>query len=88
MKSRKQFLTEPEEQRWLNASPWAAIAGGTVVILLLIAMAVFTPGENPAHERERAYATMAEMPIVTVPLPPLPSAADTPPAPEEQPPTF
>lgn len=88
MKSRKQYLTEPEEQRWLNASPWAALAGGTVVILLLIAMAVFTPGERPAHELERADATMVEMPIATVPLPPLPSATDTPPTPEEQPPTF
>jgi len=88
MKSRKQYLTEPEEQRWLNASPWTAVVGGTVVILLLIAMAVFTPGERPAHELERADATMVERPIATVPLPPLPSAADTASTPEEQPPTF
>lgn len=88
MKSRKQYLTEPEDQRWMYASPWAAVAGGVVVILLLLAMALFTPGERPPRALDRADATSVERPIAAVPLPPLPSASDAATTPEEQPPTF
>jgi len=88
MKSRKQYLTEPEDRRWMQASPWAAVVGGVAVIALLLAMALFTPGEHPARESVRADATAVERPTAAVPLPPLPSANEAATTPEEQPPTF
>jgi hypothetical protein len=88
MKSRKQYLTEPGDQRWMHASTWAAAAGGILIILLLLAMAVFTPGERPAGRLDRADATAVETPVAAVPLPPLPGATEAATTPEEQPPTF
>lgn len=88
MKSRKQYLTEPEDQRWMHASLWAAITGGVVVVALLLAMALFTPGERPARDSVRADATAVARLTAVVPLPPLPSATEAATTPEEQPPTF
>lgn len=88
MKSRKEYLTEPGDQRWMHASTWAAAAGGILIILLLLAMAFYTPGDRPAGALDRADATPVERPVAAVPLPPLPSATEAASTPEEQPPTF
>ncbi len=88
MKSRKQYLTEPGDQRWVQASAWTAAAGGIVIILLLLVMAVFAPGERPARALDRADATPVDRPVAAVSLPPLPTATEAASPPEEQPPTF
>jgi len=99
MKSRKQYITEPEEHRWLAVTPTAAVAGGLIVIILLVAMAVLAPGERPvvaADGAVRPSATDAQRPNTLRSAPAAPTANPQPAAtgpdeiatPDNHPPTF
>jgi hypothetical protein len=96
MKSRKQFITEPGDRRWLEVGPRAAAAGGLVVVLLLGAMALLHPGERVAVDANRSTLSSAsasslpaappDVPATT--LPPIATDADGFAAPDNHPPTF
>ena len=96
MKSRKQYLTEPGDRRWLEATPLAAAAGGLVIVLLLGAMALLHPNERAPVNVDRptvSSASTSSSPSApsdapTSTLPPIAPDAESYAAPDSQPPTF
>ncbi|MEO8303251.1 MAG: hypothetical protein ABI724_03965 [Betaproteobacteria bacterium] len=99
MKSRKQYLTEPEDRRWLEVTPRTAVAGGLIVVILLAAMVALAPGERPAVAADSAVRpSMADTQRSNTPrLAPEVSTANPQPAttgpdeiaaPDNHPPTF
>lgn len=99
MKSRKQYITEPEDRRWLEVTPRTAVAGGLIVVALLAAMAVLAPGERPAVAVEsavRPLVTEMQRPNTRRAAPAAPTANPQPAttgtdeiaAPDNHPPTF
>jgi len=99
MKSRRKFITEPGDRRWLETSQWTAAAGGLVVVLLFGAMALLHPGERAAVDVDRAAqsfvtdapAADSQPAAVAGPASSMPSTAtdaDVLAAPDNHPPTF
>jgi len=87
MKSRKQFITEPGDRRWLDATPLAAAAGGLIVVLLLGTMVLLHPGERAAAVGEPPATPLSpESPAYA--LPSIAPDAESYAAPGSQPPTF
>lgn len=75
MKSRKDYIIEPNDERWLEVTPRAAVAGGVVVVLLLAAMTLLQPEPRGAVNATRNAPALAQDTQVSILPPPVPSAA-------------